>query len=121
MSARRKDWVLAITAALRVNGGNMVAAAAMLGVSSGAIRARLARAPSLWPVGLAKRGRGRPRLAEDGAVTAALTLSGGNQRLAAELLGVERTTICARLAARPEVWPAGVARLAPGRPAGGAP
>lgn len=120
VSARQKDWTIAIPAALRVNDGNVAAAARMLGVANTSIVDRVARKPSLWPVGVARRGIGRPRLVEDGAVTAALILSGGNQSHAAELLGVGRTTICERLALRPEVWPAGVARIAQGRHAGGA-
>ena len=120
MSARREDWALAITAALRMTDGNVVAAAAMLGVPRESVKYRLARNPWLWPASVAKRGRGRPRTAEDAAVTAALILSGGNQAHAAELLGVTRAAICGRLALHPEVWPAGVARIASGRRTAGA-
>lgn len=92
----------AITAALRVAGGNVGRAVRALGVD---VRERIRHHPALWPPGVDHRKRGRPRSADGAALTDALRLAGGNLTRAAAALCVSRQRVQQRLAADPSLWP----------------
>jgi transcriptional regulator of acetoin/glycerol metabolism len=80
------------TDALRTTGGNVSAAARMLGYPDPTnLHRRIARRPSLWPEGVPRLAPGGVPRVTDAAVVAALAAMGGNQTAAARMLGMSQS------------------------------
>lgn len=109
----------AITAAIRVAGGNVSAAARALKCTNATLFRRLREDPSLWPAGVEPHGpgggAGREPVIPGSAITEALRATDGNVLAAARILRVTPGAINARVKRDPGLWPDGARRRSRGQ------